>query len=434
MAFTDATLLSKVRDCPALPPLPAEVRGMLELAAIPGADINDLSRVILQSPSLSGKLVAFANLDFFGKRGSVTSVRSALVLLGVEKVRAVVAGLALAHASAGVCPRGFSGARFRRRAVLAGSAAWVIASRLEMGCEASAFLSAMTMDLGMFALDYAAPEKYSTLMGKIASHGDLLAIEASTLGVTHAQAAGHLAKAWRLPEEVCSAVMHHHDAVGATEANAGQIAQILCTAGRCADAFFDPSPLWAVADARRHLSERFGVADARCNRIMREIGEKANALCPLFDLAPESRLTYDRVARRAKEQLHQVVKDGAAGPKSSEQRSVPRIKRDTDVFVIPCTGSTVGGSVRAHLRDVSARGIGLRYSEPMPTGSRFIFRLHKAGGQWTTLLYEVVRSRNVWGGFDIGAKLLRVLKDESAATMQAPTDANGQSENSTQAA
>jgi hypothetical protein len=244
----------------------------------------------------------------------------------------------------------------------------------------------------------------------------------------------HLAKAWRLPEEVCSAVMHHHDAVGATEANAGQIAQILCTAGRCADAFFDPSPLWAVADARRHLSERFGVADARCNRIMREIGEKANALCPLFDLAPESRLTYDRVARRAKEQLHQVVKDGAAGPKSSEQRSVPRIKRDTDVFVIPCTGSTVGGSVRAHLRDVSARGIGLRYSEPMPTGSRFIFRLHKAGGQWTTLLYEVVRSRNVWGGFDIGAKLLRVLKDESAATMQAPTDANGQSENSTQAA
>jgi hypothetical protein len=129
------------------------------------------------------------------------------------------------------------------------------------------------------------------------------------------------------------------------------------------------------------------------------------------------------VARRAKEQLHQVVKEGAKSPKPSEQRSVPRIKRDTDVFVLLCNRNSIGGSVRAHLRDVSARGIGLRYSQPMPISSRFIFRLHKSGGQWSTLLYEVVRSRNVWGGFDIGAKLLRVLKDEANATIREPTDA-----------
>ncbi|HEX4124225.1 MAG TPA: PilZ domain-containing protein, partial [Tepidisphaeraceae bacterium] len=204
-------------------------------------------------------------------------------------------------------------------------------------------------------------------------------------------------------------------------ASVNQVAQILSVASRSADAFVDPSPLWAVADARRLMGERFGIADARCNRIMREIGEQANTLCPLFDLAPESRLTYERVARRAKEQLHSVVKDGGANPRASEQRAVQRIKRDTDVFVLPCHGSSIGGSVRAHLRDVSARGIGLRYSQPMPTGSRFIFRIHKAGGQWTTLLYEVVRCRSVWGGFDVGAKLLRVLKDESLGGM--PTQA-----------
>src|SRR5256885_12827258 len=70
-----------------LPPFPAIASRIMVMARQEGIDIRELGRLVKMDPSFSAELLRFANSALFGLRREVTSVVSAIGLVGTERVK-----------------------------------------------------------------------------------------------------------------------------------------------------------------------------------------------------------------------------------------------------------------------------------------------------------------------------------------------------------
>jgi len=408
----DRKLLDRVRHCPTLPSLPGVALRVLALTQDPEFDLADVARVISKDPALSSKILRTINSSFYGNGHTVSTMSQALVLLGTQAVRTLVIGFSLGDGIVQTKTTAFDRATYWRRAIYAAAAARTICQRLQLAHQETCFLAALLMDIGMLALDQVLGAEYGAVTARVHSHGDLPAVEAQSLGLTHAEVSGVLAHQWKFPLTLQVPMEHHHQPQDVKESLPRSLTDIVALAGRCADVFVDKSPMWALADARRLALELLKIDEAACDELLKEVGHRTTELAPLFEVKIDPNTNYETVIRQANEKLLQISKETGEERPQHERRRAPRIKRETDVFILPCLGGVVRQSIKVHLMDVSARGIGIIHDKPMEKGDQFIFQTRKSDGTPLTVLYETVRCQpNAKGGHTIGAELVCVLND-----------------------
>ena len=138
------------------------------------------------------------------------------MILGTEAVRSIVltASVFQAFGDTEFDPEFHD--RFWRHSLATASAARVLLGRSKDGSLVRAseegFSAGLLHDIGKIVLLTHLPEHWE----KITSHPDFgvkddSIVEQEVLGVTHAEIGGHLAQNWNLPEELCTAIVHHHD-------------------------------------------------------------------------------------------------------------------------------------------------------------------------------------------------------------------------------
>ena len=74
--------------------LPAVASELLELVNDPDADIKEVVTILEHDPGLTANLLKLANSAHYGGRGSIASVRDAVVRLGMNKVAEVALAIA----------------------------------------------------------------------------------------------------------------------------------------------------------------------------------------------------------------------------------------------------------------------------------------------------------------------------------------------------
>ena len=339
------------------------------------------------------------------------------MLLGSQAVRTLVIGFSLGGGIVQTKTTAFDRASYWRRCIYAATAAKTVCERLQLAQQEACFLAGLLMDIGMLALDQVLGEEYGAVTGRAPSHGDFPSMEMQCLGLTHATASGFLARMWKFPLALQVPMENHHQPQEVKESALRKLTDIVALAGRCADVFADKSPMWALADTRRLALELLQMDEPGCDQLLKLVGERTRELAPLFEVRIDPNTNYETVIRQANEKLLQVSRDGGEEQRQHERRRTPRIKKETDVFILPCLGGVVRQSVKVHLMDVSARGIGFTHDKQIAKGSQFIFQTRRPDGTPMTLLYETVRcdSRSE-GGFSIGAELVCVLNDGKKAS------------------
>src|SRR6516162_1106500 len=70
-----------------LPPFPAIASRILAMASQEDVDIRELSSLVKMDPSFSAELLRFANSGLFGLRREVTSLISAIGMVGTDRVK-----------------------------------------------------------------------------------------------------------------------------------------------------------------------------------------------------------------------------------------------------------------------------------------------------------------------------------------------------------
>ncbi|MBL1432597.1 MAG: HDOD domain-containing protein [Gammaproteobacteria bacterium] len=210
-------LKAKIERTKKLPAMPAMAQKIFQLRAKTTPGIKELSDAVELDPSLAAQVMRYASSPFFGYRGKVDSVNTAITrVLGYDMVMSLALGIATARPFR--LPKG--GATtvddFWRHAVYSAALCQSISNLLPEVIRPPsglAYLSGLLHNFGHVLLGHLFKDEYLILGKMMAQNPDtpIQEIELSTLGAHHGDIGAWLMKTWRLPEEVIVAIEQHHN-------------------------------------------------------------------------------------------------------------------------------------------------------------------------------------------------------------------------------
>lgn len=217
---TDSPLLdlkSTIDRTKKLPAMPAMAQKIFQLRTKPIPAIKELADAVELDPSLAAQVMRYASSPFFGYRGKVDSVNTAITrVLGYDMVMSLALGIATARPFR--LPRGgaITVNDFWRHAVYSAALCQSISNLLPdiiRPPSGLAYLAGLLHNFGHVLLGHLFKEEYLVLSKMMAQNPGtpIQEVELSTLGAHHGDIGSWLMKNWRLPEEVIVAIEQHHN-------------------------------------------------------------------------------------------------------------------------------------------------------------------------------------------------------------------------------
>jgi two-component system, cell cycle response regulator len=408
------TLHAKICDTSSLPSLPAAALRVLQLTQDDKLALDELAGTIASDPALSSKVLRAVNSSVYGLPHKVSSVQQAVALLGIHTVRTLVLGFSLSTSlKANSNSTGFDYLAYWRRSMYAATAARITAERVLAAKIEECFVAALLMDFGCLLLDNLMGHEYGSVCVRARQHTDLLMLEAHAMGMTHAEAGGLLAEHWHLPDVLRVPIASHHGADAVEDPALRKVTQVVSLAGRIADVFIGSSAAEPISAVRESFRTLYGINEIQCDGLLCQIGMKTGELAPLFDVKLNEAADYTDIREKASKRLLELSlaqQESDAAP--SNKRRANRVRRDGAMSITPCSHGILGQPVQVRLKDLSAMGLGVTHSAPIPIGSQFLIQLAQGKGEVKTLLYKVVRcdTSSATGVSCIGAELISILK------------------------
>src|SRR5689334_20290126 len=109
-------VIQQIMACRELPSLPAVAAKVIELTQNPEVALGDLGAAIAMDQGLSARLLRTVNSSFFGQRGRCSSIRQAMVVLGLSAVKTLALGFSLVSAVSEMDGGGLDFVAYWRRA------------------------------------------------------------------------------------------------------------------------------------------------------------------------------------------------------------------------------------------------------------------------------------------------------------------------------
>lgn len=206
-------ILRQVQNLPALAPVASRLLALGDEATV---DLAEIARLVETDPVLSGRILGLCRRADKGVAEKITSVRRAVVLVGLGAVRGAVLGASAFSALGAENAPGekrFDRAGFWKYCVCVACTAELLAganrSALRIAPE-EAFIAGLLHAIGKLVLDFALPKAYGRVID-LARHEctPSAQIERRVLGVDYLRAGKALADHWNLPQELGEVMLLH---------------------------------------------------------------------------------------------------------------------------------------------------------------------------------------------------------------------------------
>jgi len=183
------------------------------LATLSGEDVYlaEVADLIEKDTVLTGNVLQLVNSALYARRGSVSSVRHAISLIGLARIRNFVIGLSLNRIwSSLASPPNWSRAQFSQHSVASGMLADQIAAELPVEYPEGAFAAGLLQNIGVLLIAACLPPEFEQIRA-IYLHRDnpLEECESAVLGLDHASLSTLAVEHWRLPAPIQQAVAFH---------------------------------------------------------------------------------------------------------------------------------------------------------------------------------------------------------------------------------
>jgi len=194
----------------AMPPLSA-VAIQLERLSRDDIDMRTVANAISADPGLSADVLRLANSALFGARHTVPGVLHAIVMLGMDRVKALVFTAAFMR-FANPNRSGATMKRCWRHSVACALIADELSGHAQMDRDA-AYTAGILHDIGRLGMMRLWSGPYEALLdAAVPGSTDILAGELEVMGLDHTEAGDYLLRRWQLPPTLSAAAKHHHDA------------------------------------------------------------------------------------------------------------------------------------------------------------------------------------------------------------------------------
>jgi putative nucleotidyltransferase with HDIG domain len=204
-----------IQDLGQIPTMPTIAAKVMQIVNDPHSSAEDVAKFISRDVALTSKVLRLANSAFYGIPRTISSVNSAIVILGFNTIRSLVLSASVLK----VFPQKPGIAAFDRKAFWKHSFMVGIASRMvaqiyrkkKMVDMETAFSAGLLHDIGKIILEQFSHEDYLPVLKAAKEKGlPLVMVERSLLGMSHADVSGMLVDKWQMPNELKGPIVFHH--------------------------------------------------------------------------------------------------------------------------------------------------------------------------------------------------------------------------------
>ncbi|HCX79979.1 MAG: hypothetical protein A3E00_13145 [Curvibacter sp. RIFCSPHIGHO2_12_FULL_63_18] len=191
-----------------LPVMPEVAHALIRTLNDEDADVVTVRDVIAKDPALTATLLRMANSALFGLSRSVTTLDSAVSVVGMSQIRARALGICMAQVFA--LPHGVNRLEFWRYSMVCAGYAKFLANEVHID-EQQAWLTAMMLRLGELMIAQHQPQLLEAIEKLPCVPGERWQRERSLVGFDEGQITAEVAKRWDFPEDVVQALGHAAD-------------------------------------------------------------------------------------------------------------------------------------------------------------------------------------------------------------------------------
>lgn len=205
-----------------LPPCPAVLMDVIKEARSANADLGKIARLISQDIGLSAPMLKLANSPYFRLRSRVSSVQQAVTVLGMKNTVNLVSNVSL---RANVVPELPGLEEFWNYSSLTALIASHIAAEIPGMSRDDAYTVGLFHDCGIPVLKQKFPDYEKNVDDLVRVSGKVCEVENACYSTTNAAVGNLLARNWLLPQQMCRAILFHHDVTifGSTDADHAEV-------------------------------------------------------------------------------------------------------------------------------------------------------------------------------------------------------------------
>jgi putative nucleotidyltransferase with HDIG domain len=204
-----------VQDLGQIPTMPTIASKVMQIVNDPKSSAEDVAKFIAKDVALTSKVLRLANSAFYGIPRTISSVNSAIVILGFNTIRSLVLSasvLKVFPAKPGTVS--FDRKAFWKHSFMVGIASRMLAQiyrRHKLVDLEMAFSAGLLHDVGKLILEQFSSTEYLPVLKMAREKGlPLYQVEKSMLGIHHAEVSGLLVDKWQMPLELKDPITMHH--------------------------------------------------------------------------------------------------------------------------------------------------------------------------------------------------------------------------------
>lgn len=195
-----------------LPPFSPVLNRVLASIVRDDVSLAELAGLIEKDTVLAGNVLRLVNSALYGLKGSVNSVRHAVAIIGLLKLRNVLLGMSVSRLWRNVrTPPGWYPATFNLHSVAVAILADMLVEVAPVEYAEGAFVAGLLHDVGKLLVAIGLPREYA-LLRRLLEAGECSWVECDRriIGTDHAELSAEVLKRWELPVAIQCAVRFHH--------------------------------------------------------------------------------------------------------------------------------------------------------------------------------------------------------------------------------
>ena len=203
--------IDRIRELPTLPVIVFKVNQMLQDS---GTTSDQLSRVIETDQAMAAKILKLVNSSFYGFQSKISSINSAVIILGFNTVQHAVVSLSVMKSF--VLKKNLKILNihdFWQHSLAVAVISKYLADHTDKTLSSDCFTAGLLHDIGKLILAEYFPEHFEKIwLMTVESAISFVDAEKMESEVNHAEIGAYLAEKWLLPRPLVEAIRHHHSA------------------------------------------------------------------------------------------------------------------------------------------------------------------------------------------------------------------------------
>ncbi len=285
-----------------IPSPPAIAIRILDMIRNDNFTFKELATIIESDPALVAKILKVANSSYYRSPRKVTSIDTALSVLGSHAVKNIALSFVVVSDLSSKKDDVFDINLFWRRAITAAVAADLVAKMVHTH-DHDIFISALLQDIGVVIFQSAVPEVYVDVMKERRSGQlPLNEIEERCFGFNHHDLGAHLLCNWHLPDSIYGPIKYQHGSKPVPEQFRKQ-KDILQLADLLSSIYHGSQSVDKIRQATSLLDSLFNIRGGDVSDLIDAVASKSIEILTSFDVSPGAMRPYSQIMQEANEEL-----------------------------------------------------------------------------------------------------------------------------------